>query len=329
MEKQHYRSDESETSTWEVFRGDGEQRPGVMLPGPPPWRVFDTAQREQPRAVYRAYPQLVNAINVAITLRRPLLLTGPAGLGKSSVAEAIAYELGLGRPLRWNVTSQSTITEALYLYDALGRLQHQQLTGEDAIQDFLHLGPLGTALSSVYQRVLLIDEIDKGDIDLPGDLLNVLESGDFEIPELKRHRQAEMDIQLDASDDRPEDQRSTRITSGRVFCQIFPIIVITSNGEREFPPAFLRRCIRERIATPDAKRLADIVEAHLGLELAEQADQLIREFAAKLGAPDRPAALAIDQLLNTVLLMTRENVPTDPQTRRELLALLQKELRET
>jgi MoxR-like ATPase len=296
----------------------------VRLPTPPPWRVFGIERsRAAEHVVYRAYPRLINAVNVSIALRRPLLLTGPTGMGKSSVADAIAYELGLGEPLRWNVTSRSTVEDALYRYDALGRLRHQQReTDDDALEKFLRLGPVGTALASGRQRVLLIDELDKGDIDLPGDLLNVLERGEFEIAELARHEIAEMAIREADSD------TLVPILKGRVSSRNFPIVIITSNGEREFPPAFLRRCIRERIEIPRADRLSEIVEAHLGPELTDRADALIKDFARRLEAPDRPATLAIDQLLNTVLLMTREDAPTDEPSRRELIKLLQRELRD-
>jgi MoxR-like ATPase len=311
-------------TTWRVFTGDGEPKPNHKLPAPPPWRTFSAVSPDQSgRYIYQTYPKLVNAINLAISLRRPLLLTGQAGVGKSTVSEAIAHELVLGEVLRWNVTSRSTLEEGLYHYDALGRLQHQQRTHSDALEKFLRLGPLGTALISTRQRVLLIDELDKSDIDLPGDLLNVLERGEFEIPELARHDKSTMRIRLVDTDTR------VAITRGKVSCSIFPIIVITSNGEREFAPAFLRRCIRERVAIPGPERLGDIVKAHLGAELTKKADSLIEDFANKIGSLDRPTALAIDQLLNTVLMMTREDAPIDGPDREQLIALLQKELRET
>jgi MoxR-like ATPase len=310
-------------TTWRVFTGDGEPKPNRPLPPPPPWRTFPVLNRDRGgRYVYRMYPKLVNAINLAISLRRPLLLTGPAGVGKSSVVDAVTHELVLGEVLRWNITSRSTLEEGLYRYDALGRLQHQQRTHTDALEKFLRLGPLGTALISTRQRVLLIDELDKSDVDLPGDLLNVLERGEFEIPELARHEKDTMRIRL------ADSNTEVPIAHGRVSCSIFPIIVITSNGEREFTPPFLRRCIRERVEIPSPQRLTDIVEAHLGPQLAKKANALINDFAGRMVSRDRPAALAIDQLLNTVLMMTRDDAPIDGPEREELIGLLQKELRE-
>jgi MoxR-like ATPase len=313
----------AEQASWRVFTGDSEARPNRPVPDPPPWRVLPGQQAEQRPHVYLPYPRLVDAVNLAICLRRPLLLTGPAGIGKSSVADAIAHELVLGPVLRWNITSRSTLDEGLYRYDALGRLQHQQGSGEDAIEKFLRLGPLGTALMSGRQRVLLIDELDKSDIDLPGDLLNVLERGDFEIPELVRRDDLTMHIRGADTDETFE------ITKGRIVGTTFPIIVMTSNGEREFPPAFLRRCIRERVEIPDSDRLAEIVKAHLGPELAGKAEKLIEDFAERIGSRDRPAALAIDQLLNTVLMMTRDDMTARGPARKQLIDMLQKELRET
>ena len=171
-------------------------------------------------------------------------------------------------------------------------------------------------------RVLLIDELDKSDIDLPGDLLNVLERGEYEIPELARQDEALVDVRVADGDG------TAQLEKGRIRCTTFPIIVITSNGEREFPPAFLRRCIREHIPPPDVDLLTRIVTAHLGEELAAEAQNLIEAFAARINTPDRAVSLAIDQLLNTVFLTTRPGVPTGDQ-REQLIALLQKELRGT
>ncbi|MDW6057909.1 AAA family ATPase [Streptomyces sp. FXJ1.4098] len=141
-------------------------------------------------------------MNAALYLRRPLLLTGRAGSGKSTVIRQIAAELGLGEVLHWHITSRSTLADALYRYDALGRIHAHNLRTVDGkaqtdghdhgddIGEFVQLGPLGTALlPGAPPRALLIDEIDKSDLDLPSDLLDVLERGGFEIPELARHRE--------------------------------------------------------------------------------------------------------------------------------------------
>ncbi|MBE9070987.1 AAA family ATPase, partial [Leptolyngbya cf. ectocarpi LEGE 11479] len=141
---------------------------------------------------------VIQAVNAALSLRRPLLITGRPGSGKTSLAYAIAYELKLGPVLMWPVTARSTLELGLYRYDAIARLQDAQLRKqkveanesvekEHSIGDYIQLGPLGTAfLPTPYPRVLLIDEIDKSDINLPNDLLHLLEEGKFEIPELIR-----------------------------------------------------------------------------------------------------------------------------------------------
>ncbi|MEU7347410.1 AAA family ATPase [Streptomyces bacillaris] len=223
--------------TWKPYhRGDGEQREAALA-DPPPWRTFP--RRPQHRE-YRPPPGLVDAVNAALHLRRPLLVSGPAGSGKTSVIEQVAHELRLGGVLRWHITSRSSLTEALYRYDALGRIHAQSLrsamsqgaaarTGRgrsrDEIGPFLQLGPLGTALvPSEQPRALLIDEIDKSDLDLPSDLLEVLERGEFVIPELVRYRKPRVAVRLWDSDEEYVVER------GRVPCTQFPFILLTSTG---------------------------------------------------------------------------------------------------
>ena len=228
--------------TWRVYNGTGVDH-DAELPDPPPWRQFPVRGPDEGAApTFRPTPPLIDAVNAALYLRRPLLITGPPGSGKSSVAESVAHELRLGTVLRWHVTSRSTLEDAMYRYDALGRLQQNQLRpDDDDISQFLRLGPLGSALVATKQPlVLLIDELDKSDLDLPGDLLNVLDRGEYVIPELNR-------LERDAVDVREVDTDNTRIVKGRIQCTLFPFIVMTSNGERDFPGPFLRRCVRTRL----------------------------------------------------------------------------------
>jgi MoxR-like ATPase len=312
--------------TWELYNGNGEAH-DVTLPDPPPWRRFPIRGADEggdPTLI--PTPEIVRAVNAALYLRRPLLISGPPGSGKSSVAESVAHELRLGRVLRWHVTSHSTLEEAMYRYDALGRLQHNQLhPGEDDITGFLRLGPLGTALLGTDKpRVLLIDELDKGELDLPGDLLNVLERGEYEIAELNRLGGEAVNIREVDSD----DQHS--ITGGRIRCSLFPLIVMTSNGEREFPGPFLRRCIRINLDLPDEQRLVEIVTAHFNdPSVAKRERALIKAFAERIRTgPSRQVALAVDQLLNATFLVTRMNAPTGPE-RAKLIELVQRELDRT
>jgi MoxR-like ATPase len=156
----------------------------------------------------------------------------------------------------------------------------------------MRLGPLGTALAPYDKpRLLLIDEIDKSDLDLPNDLLGVFEDGEYEIPELVRATAENAEV-LDSS-----GAGRVIITRGRVRCRSFPLVVMTSNGEREFPPAFLRRCIRVELPQPDKTKLAEIVKAHLPGQ-ASSSDDIIEQFLERETVGD----LATDQLLNAIYL---------------------------
>ncbi|MEU5595742.1 AAA family ATPase [Streptomyces sp. NPDC020298] len=327
------------------YQGTGEAH-DTELPPPPPWRTFP--RRSAPRT-FQPPVGLTDAVNAALFLHRPLLITGPAGSGKSSVIEQVADELRLGPVLRWHITSRSTLSDALYRYDALGhihtlRLSQSKAKGdsgesgengesengesaevvEDDIAQFLQIGPLGTALLPGYDRprALLIDEIDKSDLDLPSDLLDVLERGEYEIPELVRHAREEVGIRRwrgDGEDLTEGDLDPYVVVNGRVSCDRFPFIVMTSNGEREFPAPFLRRCIRYDMPDMTPELLRDAVEAHLGQAVTQEAGDLIDEFVKRVALGQ---ALAVDQLLNAVKLITDSNAPVEPQRERLLRCLL-------
>jgi MoxR-like ATPase len=333
---------------WLIYRGAGEPHDGIdRLPPPPRWREFGGLPLvepmlgtdgsggrklgEQERATtYRADSEVTEIVNAALYLRRPLLVTGKPGTGKSTLAYSIAHELKLGPVLRWPITSRSTLEHGLYRYDAVGRLQDASLrqgsarpllrtsSGEPAappsIGRYIRLGKLGTALlPQVRPRVLLIDEIDKSDVDLPNDLLNVFEEGEFEIPELTRlpDDQATVEVMIADGTDRVPIQR------GRVRCNAFPVVVLTSNGERDFPPAFLRRCLRVDIHTPNRQQLTDIVAAHLGPDAVTASEDVIDRFLEDRRVGD----LANDQLLNAIYLAASGGRPSE-QTRARLLDAL-------
>jgi MoxR-like ATPase len=307
-------------SGWHIYRGATEPHDAIgSLPPPPPWRAFDGPVLEQSvpdspgsgsvahginaAAGYLPEDDAVELANIALLLRRPLLVTGKPGTGKSTLARSIAYELRLGPALHWPISSQSRLSDALYHYDAIGRLQQTNLARvtdgsvpAPSIGQFIRLGPLGTALVGRHRpRVLLIDELDKSDVDLPNDLLNVLEEGQFDIRELTREADAG-DVRVPTWD---VDGWAT-VRHGRVRCNAFPAIVITSNGEREFPPAFLRRCVRLHIQPPSAEKLSRIIAGQLGPAVLDKATDVVEEFTSLRETQD----LSTDQLLNAVYFAT-------------------------
>jgi MoxR-like ATPase len=279
-----------------------------------PWRLREDG--EPP--VFKAPDGLAVAVNAALRLRRPLLITGGPGSGKSTLADVIANELDLGKVLRWHINSKSTLNEGLYEYDALGRLHDTQKPGaEDRPEEFVRLGPLGTGLADSKIRVVLIDEIDKSDLDLPGDLLDVIENGRFTIPVLARAKTTE-DFPV-----KGEDNELYKIDAdGIVKRREFPVIVFTSNGGRQFPAPFERRCVRFPMPALNKKLLAEIVEAYLNEAAASAEDTAIAKFAQDL---EDKKELAVNQILEYVYIVTGDS-PPDSDSSKLLKDILLKEL---
>ena len=189
----------------------------------------------QGTADYVADKDLMIAVNAAIQLERPLLVKGEPGTGKTELARQVAAALGLDI-LEWNVKSTTKAQQGLYEYDAVSRLRDSQLGDErvNDVKNYIRKGKLWQAFATATKCVLLIDEIDKADIEFPNDLLQELDRMEFHVYE----------------------------TGETVSARIRPIVIITSNNEKELPDAFLRRCFFHYIRFPDAETLERIVEVH-------------------------------------------------------------------
>ena len=235
------------------YNGDGKQRKNAHKDLPAP-RRSDLVKPEK----YLADPGLVDAANVALVLGQPLLLTGEAGTGKTQFAYNLAWELGLGEPAKFETKSTSVSRDLFYTYDALKRFQDGQSGSAQGILAYITYQALGIAILRSRARseikdlipddfpdgekmrsVVLIDEVDKATRDFPNDILNEIENSYFRIPEMG-NRAVKADEQLP------------------------PLVVITSNSEKDLPDAFLRRCVYYNIPFPDKERLRQIVANRLG-----------------------------------------------------------------
>lgn len=186
---------------------------------------------------YVASKELMNAVNVSIALKKPLLIKGEPGTGKTMLAESIAKAMNM-KLLIWSIKSTTKAQEGLYVYDTVQRLYDSQF-GEGDVSDikkYIKLGKMGEAFNSDEQVVLLIDEIDKADLEFPNDLLWELDKMEFYISETKE----------------------------TIKTKLRPIVIITSNAEKELPDAFLRRCIFHYIEFPTRDKMEDIVKVHFG-----------------------------------------------------------------
>ncbi len=304
------------------YQGEGNREDRgepAKLPGSRHTQLLDPAN-------YLADSGLRDACNVALLLNQPLLLTGEPGTGKTEFARSLAWELQLGDPLKFETKSSSTGQELFYSYDALKRFEAIQTeSGAGKVLDYLRYGPLGEAIlrsrepgeiaqflpegfdhSAKTRSVVLIDEVDKAPRDFPNDILNELERRYFRIPELGNAR-------IDAD---PELQ---------------PVVIITSNSEKDLPDAFLRRCIYYDVPFPDRERLDEIVSNRLGLQSAgtsefmDQALDLFGRLRARAAQLRKPPATA--ELLGWMMSLQeiagdQENPLANPELVRSTLSSL-------
>lgn len=237
---------------------------------------------------YVASPELLQAVNIAMALEKPLLIKGEPGTGKTKLAEAIAEALGKELIL-WSIKSTTKAQDGLYVYDVVQRLYDSQFGGEgvDNIEKYVRLGKLGEAFTADQQVILLIDEIDKADLEFPNDLLWELDRMEFHIPE----------------------------TGRTVVAKQRPVVIITSNAEKELPDAFLRRCVFHYIEFPDAELLGEIIRVHFP-DLDEQLlEHALRAFYQIRSLPQIKKKPSTSEIIDWIRALVHEGVNPERLTK--------------
>jgi len=253
-----------------------------------PGRPKESAMKFEGTQSYVATDDLKLAVNAAITLQRPLLVKGEPGTGKTMLAEQLAESFG-AKLITWHIKSTTKAQQGLYEYDAVSRLRDSQL-GVDKVHDvknYIKKGKLWEAFESEERVILLIDEIDKADIEFPNDLLQELDRMEFFVYE----------------------------TGETVKAQNRPIVIITSNNEKELPDAFLRRCFFHYIKFPDTETMQQIIDVHFpGLKgrLVSEAMRIFYELRELPGIKKKPST---SELLDWLKLLLNEDI--SPEALRE------------
>lgn len=237
--------------------------------------------RFQGTETYIASEDLQHAVNVALALERPLLLRGEPGTGKTLLAENVASALGM-KLIRWHIKSTTKAQEGLYVYDTVARL-HDSRFGDGDVKDirrYIELGPLGRALAAETRVVLLIDEIDKADIEFPNDLLLEIDAMRFRINEVDEE----------------------------VVAKTRPFVLITSNNEKELPDAFLRRCIFHYIEFPDRALMTRIVRVHHPDIENQVLDQCLEVFYGLRGVKRLRKPPSTSELIDWICALQKSGV---------------------
>ena len=227
---------------------------------------------------------LVEAVNCAIALERPLLIKGEPGTGKTLLAEHVSE--GLGMPMEsWHIKSTSKAMDGLYVYDTLQRLNDARF-GEGNVEDirsYIKLGPMGRVFSAEKRHVLLIDEIDKADLEFPNDILRELDEMQFTVME----------------------------TGDEVKAKERPVVIITSNNEKELPDAFLRRCVFHFIDFPTPDLMKQIVDVHHPNLDTQLLDQVLIKFYWLRGQPDLRKKPSTSELIDWISALRRSGISDD------------------
>jgi MoxR-like ATPase len=243
--------------------------------------MFDSFDQFTGTETYIASDELMSSVNVAVSLARPLLVRGEPGTGKTLLAENLAAALKLPL-LRWHVKSTTKAKDGLYVYDTVARLHDSRFGGGDVkdIAHYIKLGPLGAALAAESRVVLLIDEIDKADIEFPNDLLLELDAMRFRIDE----------------------------TGREVVARERPVVIITSNNEKELPDAFLRRCVFHYIDFPNRELMAKIVRVHHPALTAAVLDNALEIFYGLRATPRLRKRPTTSELIDWICALQKAGV---------------------
>ena len=233
---------------------------------------------------YVASQERLRAANIAMVLGKPLLIKGEPGTGKTKLAEAIADAAGK-KLIIWNIKSTTKAQDGLYVYDVVQRLYDSQFGGEgvDDIAKYVKLGKLGEAFTAEEQVILLIDEIDKADLEFPNDLLWELDRMEFHIPE----------------------------TGETIRTKHRPVVIITSNAEKELPDAFLRRCVFHYIDFPDKELMAQIVRVHYPDMEEKLLTQVLEAFYKIRNLPQIKKKPSTSEILDWILALQHGGVAVD------------------